>query len=68
MFLPSLVRLIWIVLYAVTQTVLVIKYVIPSYPENFGVSWGVANVIQSSQFSLYLPVTVLLLASRTSLY
>ncbi|GAA5880757.1 hypothetical protein JCM16303_004340 [Sporobolomyces ruberrimus] len=28
-------------------TVLVIKYVIPSYPENFGVSWGVANVIQS---------------------
>ncbi|GAA5871401.1 hypothetical protein JCM5296_006137 [Sporobolomyces johnsonii] len=28
-------------------TVLVIKYIIPSYPENFGVSWGVANVIQS---------------------
>ncbi|GAA5965775.1 hypothetical protein JCM3765_007343 [Sporobolomyces pararoseus] len=28
-------------------TVLVIKYMIPHYPENFGVHWGVANVIQS---------------------
>jgi len=31
------------------QTVLVIKYMIPHYPENFGVNWGVANVIQSSE-------------------
>ncbi|SCZ98669.1 BZ3500_MvSof-1268-A1-R1_Chr7-1g09236 [Microbotryum saponariae] len=28
-------------------TVLVIKYVIPPYPGNFGVEWGVANVLQS---------------------
>ncbi|KAI5481164.1 hypothetical protein MNV49_005599 [Pseudohyphozyma bogoriensis] len=28
-------------------TVMVIKYVIPHYPENFGVPWGIANVVQS---------------------
>ncbi|KAK4055738.1 Vacuolar protein sorting-associated protein 68 [Microbotryomycetes sp. JL201] len=28
-------------------TVLVIKYVIPSYPFNFGTQWGIANVLQS---------------------
>ncbi|BGP54645.1 hypothetical protein JCM8202_003709 [Rhodotorula sphaerocarpa] len=28
-------------------TVLVIKYVLPSYPESYGVSWGIANVLQS---------------------
>ncbi|BGP38974.1 Vacuolar protein sorting-associated protein 68 [Rhodotorula kratochvilovae] len=28
-------------------TVLVIKYIIPHYPENYGVNWGVANVLQS---------------------
>lgn len=32
------------------QTVLVIKYVLPHYPENYGVSWGIANVLQSSVF------------------
>ena len=29
------------------QTVLVVKYVIPPYPGNFGVSYGIANVVQS---------------------
>ncbi|SCV70906.1 BQ2448_3668 [Microbotryum intermedium] len=33
-------------------TVLVIKYVIPPYPSNFGVEWGVANVLQSSTSSM----------------
>ncbi|GAA5992738.1 hypothetical protein JCM10908_006908 [Rhodotorula pacifica] len=28
-------------------TVLVIKYVLPHYPESYGVSWGIANVLQS---------------------
>jgi hypothetical protein len=28
--------------------VLVIKYVIPDYPESFGINWGIENVIQSS--------------------
>ncbi|GAA5892849.1 Vps68p [Sporobolomyces salmoneus] len=28
-------------------TVLVIKYMVPHYPGNFGIPWGVANVIQS---------------------
>lgn len=28
-------------------TVLVIKYIVPAYPESFGVNWGIANVAQS---------------------
>lgn len=26
---------------------MVVKYVIPPYPGNFGVSYGIANVVQS---------------------
>lgn len=33
---------------------LVIKYVIPSYPASFGVNWGIANVVQSGEFSFLL--------------
>lgn len=33
------------------QTVLVIKYVIPSYPAAFGINWGIANVVQSGEFA-----------------
>ncbi|SGY79555.1 BQ5605_C008g05162 [Microbotryum silenes-dioicae] len=36
-------------------TVLVIKYVIPPYPGNFGVEWGAANVVQSSTSCVLLP-------------
>ncbi|BGP14981.1 hypothetical protein JCM10213_007215 [Rhodosporidiobolus nylandii] len=28
-------------------TVLIVKYIVPHYPENYGVNWGVANVLQS---------------------
>lgn len=39
-------------LIATSQTVLVIKYVVPHYPESYGINWGVANVLQSSEFLL----------------
>ncbi|GAA6029778.1 hypothetical protein JCM8097_001045 [Rhodosporidiobolus ruineniae] len=28
-------------------TVLIVKYIVPHYPESYGINWGVANVIQS---------------------
>lgn len=28
-------------------TLLVIKYIIPNYPGDFGVNWGISNVVQS---------------------
>lgn len=34
---------------AFAQTVLVVKYVMPDYPDSFGISYGVAGVIQSSK-------------------
>lgn len=35
-----------------SQTILIVKYIVPGYPENFGVNWGVATVLQSSTFLL----------------
>lgn len=34
-----------------------IKYVVPHYPESYGINWGIANVLQSSEFRFFRFVT-----------
>ncbi|GAA5821906.1 hypothetical protein JCM11251_004772 [Rhodosporidiobolus azoricus] len=29
-------------------TVLIVKYIVPHYPEGYGINWGLANVVQSA--------------------
>jgi len=44
-------------------TVLVIKYVIPNYPEGFGINYGAANVVQS--IAIMMSAIVLWLAQNS---
>ncbi|GAA5986426.1 hypothetical protein JCM11641_000995 [Rhodosporidiobolus odoratus] len=45
-------------------TVLIVKYIVPHYPEAYGVNWGIANVLQS--IAIMFSAVILWLAQSSS--